>query len=79
MGKERERAREKHEDRNRATMETKTLVDGSLFPEGPRWYEGALYVSDMYDGIVHKISEQEGSWKKEELVRVPNQPSGTGW
>jgi sugar lactone lactonase YvrE len=34
----------------------------------------------MYGGAVHKLTEvEEGSWEKEELTRVPYQPSGTGW
>ena len=51
------------------------LVAGRSFLEGPRWHDGALYVSDMHgdavlrittDGVVTTVVEVE-------------QPSGLGW
>jgi len=34
------------------TTETKVLIDGLCFPEGPRWHDGKLYFSDMH---AHKV------------------------
>ena len=55
---------------------TKAFVDGFVFLEGPRWYDNALWVSDMMDHKVYKISEQGD---KEVVVEVPNRPSGLGF
>jgi sugar lactone lactonase YvrE len=53
-----------------------TLIDGLAFGEGPRWHEGRLWVSDMHaDRVIAVTPEGE----VEEIVRVPNQPSGLGW
>mmetsp|Transcript_1821 Transcript_1821/g.4157 ORF Transcript_1821/g.4157 Transcript_1821/m.4157 type:complete len:330 (+) Transcript_1821:148-1137(+) len=67
-------------------LEARTGVEGLIFPEGPRWRRGSLFVSDQYDRKVWKItpraSGEEGApapFAKEEVVAVPNQPSGTGW
>lgn len=57
--------------------ELQTLVAGRAFLEGPRWRDGALYVSDMHayevlrvttDGEVEVIATLDGS-----------SPSGLGW
>jgi sugar lactone lactonase YvrE len=54
-----------------------TLLGGRAFLEGPRWRDGALYVSDMHahevlrvttDGAVDVLAELDGS-----------APSGLGW
>jgi hypothetical protein len=33
------------------------LVTGRSFLEGPRWHDGALYVSDMHGDAVLRVSE----------------------
>lgn len=55
---------------------TETLVDGLCFGEGPRWHEGALWLSDMHAQEVLRIDEQG---KVSTVVRVENCPSGLGW
>lgn len=57
--------------------ETKSLLnDGFVFLEGPRWHDGALWVSDMWDHRILKISA-DGS--QQEVAQVPNRPSGLGF
>ena len=50
------------------------LVTGRAFLEGPRWYEGALYVSDMHGDAVLRVTE-DGDVST--VVEV-EQPSGLG-
>ena len=57
-------------------MKTSMLLDGLTFPEGPRWREGRLLFSDFYDGLVVAV-DPDG--RREDIVRVPQQPSGLGW
>ena len=52
-----------------------SLVAGRAFLEGPRWYDGALYLSDMHGDAVLRITE-EGNVAT--VVEV-EQPSGLGW
>ena len=53
------------------------LIDGLLFGEGPRWHQGALWLSDMHAQQVLKVSS-DGT--KEVIVEIANdQPSGLGW
>lgn len=56
--------------------ETKVLVDGLAFGEGPRWHEGKLWFSDMHD---HKVMTVDLNGKTETVVEVPALPSGLGW
>jgi len=53
-----------------------TLVDGLCFGEGPRWREGALWVSDMHGHQVIRVTE-DGAITP--VVTVENCPSGLGW
>ena len=57
-------------------METKVLLDGLCFPEGPRWHEGRLWFSDMQGKRVIAL-DMEGN--AETIVEVENLPSGLGW
>ncbi|MFC5994351.1 SMP-30/gluconolactonase/LRE family protein [Pseudonocardia hispaniensis] len=52
------------------------IVDGYTYLEGPRWYDGRLWVSDFYSHTVIAVTP-EG--KVEEIATVPQQPSGLGW
>lgn len=56
--------------------ETKVLVDGLVFGEGPRWHEGKLWFSDMHG---HKVMTVDLNGKTETVVEVPTRPSGLGW
>jgi len=51
------------------------LVTGRSFFEGPRWHDGALYVSDMHGDAVLRITEDG---EVSTVVRL-EQPSGLGW
>jgi sugar lactone lactonase YvrE len=53
-----------------------TLVGGRAFLEGPRWRDGALYVSDMHGHEVLRVT-MDGS--VEVLAALDAAPSGLGW
>jgi sugar lactone lactonase YvrE len=55
---------------------TTVVLDGLVFPEGPRWHDGRLWFSDQHDGVVHAM---DADGKDEAIVDVPQQPSGLGW
>jgi sugar lactone lactonase YvrE len=55
---------------------TDTLVEGLCFGEGPRWRDNALWLSDMHDHQVIRVST-DGSVTP--VVTVENRPSGLGW
>lgn len=56
--------------------DTKILLDGLLFPEGPRWHEDKLWFSDM-QGLHVMTVDLEGNAEK--IVAVKASPSGLGW
>jgi sugar lactone lactonase YvrE len=58
------------------TADARVLIDGLHFGEGPRWHDGRLWYSDMYDHAVHAV-DLDGN--DERVVEVPQQPSGIGW
>jgi len=53
-----------------------TLANGFAFLEGPRWHDGALFVSDMHDEAVFRIA-LDGTRTK--VADIPHRPSGLGW
>lgn len=53
-----------------------TLADGFVFPEGPRWHQGKLWLSDMWDYGVYRLS-LDGT--RERIAEVPQRPSGLGF
>ena len=57
-------------------QETKLLLDGLCFPEGPRWHEGKLWFSDMHAKSVLRVG-LDG--RVERVVEVEARPSGLGW
>jgi sugar lactone lactonase YvrE len=56
--------------------DTKTLVTGLYFGEGPRWHNGRLWFSDFYAHAVKSIDET-GDLRTE--LELDDQPSGLGW
>ena len=56
-------------------MQIETLLDGLVFPEGPRWRDGTLWFSDIWDDRVARVSP-DGECST--VVRL-EQPSGLGW
>lgn len=57
-------------------LKTKILLDGLLFPEGPRWHAGKLWFSDM-QGLLVMTLEATGHCEK--IIEVKESPSGLGW
>ncbi len=58
------------------TREGRLVLDGLVFPEGPRWFEGRLWFSDMH---AHEVVAVTPEGERETIVEVPNQPSGLGF
>jgi sugar lactone lactonase YvrE len=58
------------------THDAHLLVDDFAFLEGPRWYGHHLWVSDITDMKLYRIS-LDG--KREIVCDVPNRPSGIGF
>ncbi len=54
----------------------RVILDGLVFPEGPRWHEGRLWFSDMH---AHEVIAVTPDGERETIVEVPNQPSGLGF
>jgi len=59
-----------------APLTPKVLLDGIVFPEGPRWHKGKLWFSDIHAEKVMTVDEQGHA---EVVVTVPERPSGLGW
>lgn len=57
-------------------LTTSTLLDGLIFPEGPRWRDGRLWFSDMH---AHQVVTVDLRGRRETVVEVPGRPSGLGW
>ena len=53
-----------------------TLIEGGHFYEGPRWRDGAWWVSDVYGGKVLRITPDG---EQTVMAEVPGNPSGLGW
>jgi sugar lactone lactonase YvrE len=53
-----------------------TILDGLVFPEGLRWHDGALFFSDMHDGVVWRCTTDGHATR---ILELPTQPSGLGW
>ncbi len=56
--------------------EARLILDGLVFPEGPRWFEGRLWFSDMH---AHEVVAVTPDGERETIVEVPHQPSGLGF
>ncbi len=52
------------------------LLDGLVFPEGPRWHDGRLFFSDMHD---RRVLATDLAGRVETVLRLPGEPSGLGW
>jgi len=58
------------------SLKTKVVLDGLIFPEGPRWHDGKLWFSDM-QGL--HVMTLDASGKSEKIIEVKDSPSGLGW
>jgi sugar lactone lactonase YvrE len=56
-------------------LKTRTLAEGLVFPECPRWHEGKLWFSDQH---AHRVMTVDLKGNIETIVEVPGQPSGLG-
>ena len=56
--------------------EARLILDGLVFPEGPRWFEGRLWFSDMH---AHEVVAVTPDGERETIIDVPSQPSGLGF
>jgi sugar lactone lactonase YvrE len=52
------------------------LVTDLAFPEGPRWHDGGLWISDMHGPVVLRV---DADGQVTPIVTVPESPSGLGW
>lgn len=57
-------------------MLPETVLDGLAFPECPRWRDGALYFSDMHDGVVWRLTP---AGHADRILELPTFPAGLGW
>jgi sugar lactone lactonase YvrE len=57
------------------TLQSKVLVDGFRYLEGPRWRNGKLWFSDCPAGVIYAVEE---NGNLEAAVRTEH-PSGLGW
>jgi sugar lactone lactonase YvrE len=57
-------------------QETEILLDGLIFPEGPRWHDEKLWFSDM---AAKRVATVDLDGNAETVAEVPGQPSGLGW
>ena len=55
------------------TREAQLVLDGLVFPEGPRWFEGRLWFSDMH---AHEVVAVTPDGERETIVEVPNSAFG---
>ena len=53
------------------------LIEGLAFGEGPRWRDGALWLSDMHAQKVLKV--MPGGQAQTIVELEDDQPSGLGW
>ncbi len=60
-------------------MQSDILLTGLCFPEGPRWHDDALWVSDMHAHQVLRIDISGSGATAEPVCEVPGWPSGLGW
>ena len=58
------------------TLTARVLLDGLVFPEGPRWHDGKLWFSDMH---ATKVMTVDPVGHSQEVVSVPELPSGLGF
>jgi sugar lactone lactonase YvrE len=57
-------------------MDDGTVVEGLTFPEGARWHDGALWLSDMHG---HRVLRVATDGAQQIVAEVPECPSGLGF
>ena len=61
---------------NVAESTPRVLLDGLIFPEGPRWHDGRLWFSDIHAHTVMSVDAEGGARVEAELS---DRPSGLGF
>jgi sugar lactone lactonase YvrE len=56
--------------------ETRILLGGLRFPEGPRWRDGRLWFSDMH---ARRVIALDANGNAETVLSLDDDPSGLGW
>jgi sugar lactone lactonase YvrE len=59
-----------------ATRHLRTVFEGGSYFEGPRWHDGAWWVSDFY---THQVTRVSSDGTGTVVTEVDAQPSGLGW
>jgi sugar lactone lactonase YvrE len=59
------------------TLQSRVIIDGLMYPEGIRWYQGKVWFSDILDFKVHAYDPECRS--DEVVVQTPDRPSGLGF
>src|SRR4051794_11530792 len=62
--------------RGMTTRSLTTLFPGGSYFEGPRWHDGAWWVSDFY---THQVTRITPDGQGTVVAEVEQQPSGLGW
>ena len=57
-------------------IKPKLFADGFLFLEAPKWRDGQLWVSDVFD---HKVYSLTADGERSKCLEIPNRPSGLGF
>jgi sugar lactone lactonase YvrE len=57
-------------------LKSEVILDGLVFPEGPRWHDGKLWFSDQHSHKVHTVDENGQSAV---VVELDDRPSGLGF
>ncbi|MGF1468850.1 MAG: SMP-30/gluconolactonase/LRE family protein [Sandaracinaceae bacterium] len=58
-------------------MKTRVLLEGLAFPEGPRWREGRLWLTDQH---AHEVVTVDLQGRAERVVTgMEDRPGGLGW
>ncbi|MCG8024187.1 MAG: gluconokinase, GntK/IdnK-type [Candidatus Thiodiazotropha endolucinida] len=55
---------------------TQLLLDGLMFPEAPRWWDGWLWFTDQHAGHIVRVTPQG---KAETVATLDDLPGGLGW
>ena len=56
--------------------DVRTIVDGLIFAEAPRWHEGSLHISDMHGRRVLRIGDDDAVTT---VAEIDDMTSGLGW
>ena len=57
-------------------LQTELLLDGLMFPEGPRWHQGKLWFTDQHARNIKTVDVKGNS---ELIAELDDLPGGLGW